>query len=171
MTSPADKTILVVDDEPDVRTYLEVALNDAGFNVMTAQDGLDALEKLKQKVPDLISLDLVMPRKTGIKFLYEMRKNKEWSRIPVLIVTAHSRDEMGKGDLDEIMQNMTLSGPGVIEKPVNAIKYVNAVKTILNIEITDEADDPVAMKQALQEKLMSADKETLKKALEAFGKK
>jgi DNA-binding response OmpR family regulator len=171
MTSPADKTILVVDDEPDVRTYLEVALKDAGFNVITAQDGLDALERLKETVPDLISLDLVMPRKTGNKFLYEMRKNKEWSCIPVLIVTAHSRDEMGKGDLDEIMQNMTLSGPGVIEKPVNAHKYVNAIKTILNIEIADEAEDPVAMKQALQEKLMSADKETLKKALEAFGKK
>jgi len=171
MTSPADKTILVVDDEPDVRTYLEVALKDAGFNVITAQDGLDALERLKEKVPDLISLDLVMPRKTGNKFLYEMRKNKEWYNIPVLIVTAHSRDEMGKGDLDEIMQNMTLSGPGVIEKPVNARKYVNAIKTILNIEIADEAEDPVAMKQALQEKLMSADKETLKKALEAFGKK
>lgn len=171
MTSPADKTILVVDDEPDVRTYLEVALNDAGFNVITAQDGLDALEKIKQKTPDVISLDLVMPRKTGIKFLYEMRKNKAWATIPVLIVTAHGRDEMGKSDLDEIMQNMTLSGPGVLEKPVNAIKYVNAIKRILDIEVTEAQDDPLALKQALQEKLKNADKETLKKMLETFGKK
>ncbi|MFH1862805.1 MAG: response regulator, partial [bacterium] len=62
------KCILVVDDEPDVRSYLKAALQDAGFRVITANDGYEALEKIKAELPDLISLDLIMPRHSGAMF-------------------------------------------------------------------------------------------------------
>lgn len=55
------KYVLVVDDESDVRSYLRSALEDAGFLVQTASDGLEALEAIRHDAPDLISLDLVMP--------------------------------------------------------------------------------------------------------------
>jgi len=74
---PEDKTILVVDDEPDTVTFLQTTLQYAGFQVMTASNGEEALERVKEKKPDFISLDLVMPKKSGIRFLYELRKNKE----------------------------------------------------------------------------------------------
>ena len=171
MTNPNDKLILVVDDEPDVRTYFQVALEEAGFQVSVATNGDEALEEVEKRRPDLISLDLVMPKKTGIKFLYQLRKNNDWAQIPVLVVTAHAKDEMGKNDLEEIMSNTTLSGPGVLEKPVNSRKYVNSIKQILDIEITESGDDPLTMKQELQEKLKQADADTLKNMLELMNKK
>ncbi|MHC4590261.1 MAG: response regulator, partial [Planctomycetota bacterium] len=88
MPSAENKTVLVVDDEPDVREYLASILRDARFNVLTAADGEEALEIARRDRPDFISLDLVMPRKSGQKVLYELRKDKALSRIPVLIVTA-----------------------------------------------------------------------------------
>ena len=58
MPQAEEKTILVVDDEPDVRQYLEMVLRDAGFRVVTAGDGEEAMEKIREKKPDFISLDL-----------------------------------------------------------------------------------------------------------------
>ena len=69
MDKAENKTILVVDDEPDVRQYLAAVLEDAGFNVKMASDGQEALELIRQEPPDFISLDLIMPRKSGHKLL------------------------------------------------------------------------------------------------------
>jgi len=85
MQQAEEKTILVVDDEPDVRQYLEMVLVDAGFKVVTANDGEEAMEKIRERKPDFISLDLVMPRKSGHRLLKELRRDRELSRIPVLI--------------------------------------------------------------------------------------
>ncbi|MCP4901855.1 MAG: response regulator, partial [bacterium] len=74
---PEDVTVLVVDDEPDIAIYLASVLEDAGINVVTANDGEMALEAIQRQVPDLISLDLVMPRKSGIRLMMELRKNRE----------------------------------------------------------------------------------------------
>ena len=82
------RKVLVVDDEPNVRDYLAQILRDAGFNVVTASDGDEALEIIHQQRPDFISLDLVMPKKSGHKLLYELRKDRQLSRIPFVVVTA-----------------------------------------------------------------------------------
>ena len=120
MEQARDKTILVVDDEPDVREYLKTVLEDAEFKVVTAADGVEALEMIHREKPDFISLDLIMPRKSGHKLLYELKKDKDLSRIPVLIVTAHARDELGKDNLEDLLSNRVMSGPGTyLEKPVN----------------------------------------------------
>jgi len=165
MIKPEDKTILVVDDEPDVLTYLTMVLQDAGFNVMSAQDGNEALERVKQKKPDFISLDLVMPHKSGIRFYHELRKNKEWADIPVIIVTAHARDELGKGDLEEILQGKTFSGRQVyLEKPVKAAGYVRMVKRELGIP-TDEPEEDMhqVTRKELDSLLDNADQAVLEK--------
>jgi len=165
MTKPEDKTILVVDDEPDVLTYLTMVLEDAGFNVMSATDGDEALERIKQKKPDFISLDLVMPHKSGIRFYHELRKNKEWSDIPVIIVTAHARDELGRGDLEEILQGRTYSGRQVyLEKPVKAENFVRMVKRELGIPMDDLVEDaPKATREEIDSMLDNADQALLDK--------
>jgi len=120
MDRAEDKTILVVDDEPDVRNYLKMILEDGGFRVITAGDGEAALEIIRRDKPDFISLDLVMPRKSGHKLLSELRRDEQLARIPVLIVTAHAKDDLGKKDLDDMLENKMISGPGTyLEKPVN----------------------------------------------------
>ncbi len=172
MERAEDKTILVVDDEPNVRQYLMTVLQDAGFNVVAAADGLEALEFIKQSIPDFISLDLIMPRKSGHKLLHELRRNKQWSRIPVLIVTAHAQDELGKGDLRDLLENRVMSGPGTyLEKPVNPLTYVRSIQRALGIEETEETADKITLKEQLQESLRNASPEALREALEALRKK
>ena len=113
MTRPEDKTVLIVDDEPNVRDYLAQILRDAGFGVVTAGDGDEALEIIRENPPDFISLDLVMPRKSGHKLLYELKRDRKLARIPVIIVTAHAEDDLGRGDLEDLMENKVVSGPGI----------------------------------------------------------
>jgi DNA-binding response OmpR family regulator len=162
MTDDMRKEILVVDDEKDVRDFLEAALVEAGFKVTTAEDGEVALRKIKERIPDLISLDLVMPKKSGAKFYRELSKHKEWARIPVIIVTGHARDDLGKSDLREL----TMSGPGVyLEKPVKPQNYISAVKSILKMELTSEekrSAESVDIQNELKNMIDNANPETLK---------
>ncbi|MCG6956160.1 MAG: response regulator [Gemmatimonadetes bacterium] len=171
MARAQDKTVLVVDDEPDVRDYLSQILRDAGFRVRTAADGIEALESIRVEPPDFISLDLVMPRKSGQKLLYELRKDRALSRIPVLIVTAHAQDELGEGDLKDIVENRVISGPGVfLEKPVKPLDYVRCVQRALGIEETTEDDDRVSLQEELRRQLPAAEPHALRRALEALRK-
>lgn len=172
MQQACDKTILVVDDEPNVRDYLSTVLEDAGFNVVTASDGEEALDIIKNAPPDFISLDLIMPRKSGNRLLHELRRNKQWSRIPVLIVTAHAQTELGKGDLQDLLDNCVMSGPGTyLEKPVNPATYVQSIQRALGVEETAETVDKINLKAQLEESLQHASPDALRKAIEALKKK
>ncbi|MDA3843965.1 MAG: response regulator [Candidatus Kapabacteria bacterium] len=172
MASSINKTILVIDDEEDVRNYLETALLDAGFKLITSSNGFEGLGKVKSESPDLVSLDLVMPKHSGVKFHYEMQKDPAFRKIPILIVTGHARDDLGKSDFD----SLTMQGPGVyLEKPVSPKKYVSKVCQLLNIEVPADFvlgnDDPEEMRNELFSSLANADPELLKRALDALKKK
>jgi DNA-binding response OmpR family regulator len=169
MNDVAKQRVLVVDDEADVREYLKAALEDAGFEVETACDGREALEAVQRRAPDLISLDLVMPHHSGARFYRDLQKDKHWSKIPVLIVTGHARDEMGKADFKE----MTMSGPGVyLEKPVRPDSYVSAVRTLLGVEAAETpAADPDRLRAELASALSTADRETLQRVMETLKKR
>ncbi len=167
MEQTADKTVLVVDDEPNVRDYLAMILQDAGFRVLTAGDGLEALEIVRREPPDFISLDLIMPNMSGHKLLYELRRDKDLARIPVLVVTAHAGDEMGKEDLQDLLDNRVISGPGTyLEKPVNPKSYVQSIKRALGMEIGDEGEEKVDLREELQDSMGQASPEAMKKALD-----
>ncbi len=163
MVETGEKRILVVDDEEDVRKFLSAALEKAGFQVTTATDGMDALEKVKERKPDLISLDLVMPKGSGAKFHRLLTKSKEWRGIPVIIVTGHARDDLGKADL----KALTMSGPGIyLEKPVKPENYIAAIKKTLGMDTTNE-ETKTATKVELHSEIKNlvddADLETLEK--------
>lgn len=171
MARAENKTILVVDDEPNVRDYLEMILDDAGFNVLTAADGEEALRIVRNEKVDFISLDLIMPRMSGHKFLYALKRDKELSRIPVLVVTAHAQDELGQGELKDLLDNRVMSGPGTyLEKPVNPKNYVRSIERALGLEESEEAGDKIDLKEELRDKIQGASPEALQKALEALQK-
>lgn len=171
MTESEKKRILVVDDEADIRNFLRMALTEAGFEVVTASDGLEAMEKVKEQRPDLISLDLVMPKRSGARFYREMTKSKEYSCIPVIIVTGHARDDLGKSDLKEL----TMSGPGIyLEKPVRPDNYVAAVKKLLGMDTTEDEKQlatQVEIQNELKNIIDSADPNTLQQLKELLSKK
>jgi len=166
MGEKINKRILVVDDESDVREYLKAALKDAGFEVETACDGLEALESIRRNPPDLISLDLVMPKHSGVKCYRELQKDKTLSNIPVMTVTGHARDDLGKADFEE----MTMSGPGVyLEKPVSPHSYVSAVRKLLGMEpLEPKVPESEELHSELSDAMKGADKEALQRALEVL---
>jgi CheY-like chemotaxis protein len=134
-----EKIVLVVDDEPDVVFFLKTILEDNGFRVMTAFNGQEAIEKMRGERPDLISLDLVMPGISGIRFFHELRKKKEWSTIPVLFVSGHVDETIDGSKLKETLKDRTLSGPATyLEKPVNAQTYIRTVRSIMGLQSTGE---------------------------------
>jgi CheY-like chemotaxis protein len=79
--------ILVVDDEPSCRGPLSKLLELEGYEVVTAGDGLEALDRMRERQPDLILLDLLMPRMDGVQFLAAVRKEKRYDGLPILLVT------------------------------------------------------------------------------------
>jgi len=86
------KKILIVDDEEDIRLYLSTLLEDRGFETVLAKDGEEAGKRVEENSPDLITLDISMPEKSGIKFYREMKADDRWKRIPIIIVTGVSED-------------------------------------------------------------------------------
>ncbi|MFP4623455.1 MAG: response regulator, partial [Gemmatimonadota bacterium] len=83
----AVKKILIVDDEPDVVSYLEMLLQDRGYATVSADDGNEALELVRKERPDLVTLDISMPEASGTRFYRELKTDPEVASTPVLIVT------------------------------------------------------------------------------------
>jgi len=95
-----EKIVLVVDDEEDLRDTVGYIFKSKGFRVETACDGLDALEKLETITPDLIVLDMNMPRMNGLEFYEKIKGDNEKSKYPVLVLTARANMEQLFEDLD-----------------------------------------------------------------------
>lgn len=85
--TPDRPCVAIVDDEPDIVLYLRAALEDHGYRVVATSDATDALELLEQVAPDVICLDVVMPRHTGIALYAEIRRHPDLGRCPVVIVS------------------------------------------------------------------------------------
>ena len=85
--------ILIVDDDRDIRETLVEALEYEGYDVISAVDGLDALERLgsEEQSPSLILLDLMMPRMNGMEFWKELTRVETWARIPIVVVSADAQ--------------------------------------------------------------------------------
>ena len=84
------KNILIVDDDPDVVLFLSTVLKDHGYITVDASNGREGLERAKSDHPDLILLDLMMPQKSGIALLSDLRKDDALKEIPVIMVTGVS---------------------------------------------------------------------------------
>ncbi len=86
------KTVLIIDDEPDTVTYFSSLLEDNGYLTITAGNGAEALELVRQARPDLITLDVSMPETSGVRCYRELREHDEWKSIPVIMITGVSED-------------------------------------------------------------------------------
>lgn len=107
--------VLVVDDETDIRQALAEVLTFEGYQVVDARDGQEALDKARQYRPELVLLDLMMPRMNGWEFRRAQKGDRALARIPVVVLSAFEND----GDLD---------AEAYIEKPFDVEELVSAVR-------------------------------------------
>ena len=121
------KTILVVDDDPDTRTYLTTVLEDNGFTIASAADGTEVMKKIEENLPDLIALDIAMPEKSGVAVYRSLKEDDRLKSIPVIIITGIS------DDFKKFISTRRQVPPpeGYISKPVDSEQLVIMVKELL----------------------------------------
>jgi CheY-like chemotaxis protein len=81
------KTVLVIEDEPDVMDFIQALLQDNGYDVVSAADGEKGLAAARSHKPDLITLDISMPEKSGVKLYRELKADSDLGKVPVVMVT------------------------------------------------------------------------------------
>lgn len=172
MARAQDKRVLVVEDEPDVRMFLQTVLEDAGFQVLTAADGEIAWRMIQEYRPDFISLDLILPKKSGHRLLKDLRQDPELKKIPVLIVTAHADDELGRDDPENVLNSFVAEGPGrLLTKPVKPIDFVRCVQDALGVEEGEGVEARLTLKDQLRSMMAGADPEALQAAMKSLREK
>ncbi len=121
------KRILVVDDEPNIRLSLEFLMRKAGYEVTGVDDGEAALEAVKAAAPDLMLLDVTLPKLSGYEVCEAVRANPEWKGVRILMLTARGREiEREKG--------LALGADDYVTKPLATKDVVQRVQALLSTE-------------------------------------
>ena len=121
------KTILIIDDEPDTLTYFASLLEDNGYYVIQAEDGAEGYEILQERRPHLVTLDISMPEKSGVKLYREIKESEQLKDIPVIIITGVSEDFR-----KFISSREQVPAPeGYLAKPINPEEFLNLVEKLM----------------------------------------
>ena len=121
------KHILIVDDEPNIVLSLEFLMRKAGYEVTTARDGEEALAAIELSVPDLVLLDVMMPRKDGYQVCQHLREREDLKGLRIVMLTARGRDvEREKG--------LSLGADDYVTKPFSTQEVVSKVQQLLDAE-------------------------------------
>ena len=115
--------ILVIDDDLVNSKLVQSRLKEQGFEVSSAFDGDVGLKKVEEDTPDLIILDVEMPRMNGFTFMTELKKKKDYDRIPVIVLTASNENR-------DVAESFRLSVAGYMVKPIDYAQFVDTVRAI-----------------------------------------
>ncbi len=121
--------ILVVDDDPDIREAITTILSTQPYEVAEARDGVECLERIREGVPDLLILDLLMPRKDGFAVVRELRENPKYAKLPILILTAVREDASRRRY--ELETGLALDVQDYVEKPIPPADLLHRVSKLL----------------------------------------
>lgn len=124
MAETAAKKILVVDDEPDVASLLTLMLKSQGYNVISAGDGQEALEKARGENPDLILLDIMLPRLDGYKVARMLKFDENFSHIPIIMLTAKIQERDRQTGLE-------MGANDYVTKPFDTAALLGKIKDLL----------------------------------------
>jgi two-component system alkaline phosphatase synthesis response regulator PhoP len=128
------KKVLIVDDESDSLQYVQAVLEDDGFTFLTASDGEAALQKAREEKPDVIIMDVQMPRMDGFQAFYELRKDDSTRSIPVIMLTAVSRRtgvHFGQKDMGDFLGS---EPEAFIDKPIDAERLRTTVRNLAGLD-------------------------------------
>lgn len=118
------KKILIADDEPNIVVSLEFLMKREGFEVVVATDGDAALEAVAAHTPDLILLDVMLPKKDGFEVCQQLRANPKWQSVKIIMLTAKGRDT-------EVAKGLAIGADAYMTKPFATKELVAQVKQLL----------------------------------------
>ncbi len=118
--------ILIADDEPNIVVSLEFLMKREGFDVQVAVDGEAALQAVAQQVPDLILLDIMLPKKDGFEVCQQIRANPQCASVKVVMLTAKGRDT-------EVSKGLALGADAYMTKPFSTKDLVAKVRELLGL--------------------------------------
>lgn len=126
-----DRKILIIDDDPDIREVLSILLESQGYQVTTANYGVDGLERIREEVPDLVILDLIMPGMGGFSVYKKLKDpaHPEWNDIRILILTS-VREEASRAQFEQ-ETGTQLAVDDYIEKPISPPVILERVERLL----------------------------------------
>jgi len=119
------KTVLVVDDEPTIRTLVNAILDGSGVRTVEAADGLEALDMARRYQPDLVLLDVVMPRMDGFTVCQRIKAEESTARTPVLLLTALAQES-------DHQRARRVGADGIVQKPFSPAVLRATVEGVLN---------------------------------------
>jgi DNA-binding response OmpR family regulator len=122
---PLTQSVLIIDDEPMARTLLRLMLVRAGFHVSEAEDGFDALEKIKRSRPDIILLDVMMPGMDGFTVCETLRSESETATLPIIMLSA-------KTDLNSVNKGLRVGATKYLTKPISPEELTQHVREALD---------------------------------------
>lgn len=128
--------ILVVDDSPDNVFLIQAILEEEGYKIATASDGLTALAKVEQSPPDLVLLDVMMPGMDGFEVTKRLRENTSLPFIPILLITAYDHLSVAKG--------LDTGADDFIRKPVEVDELLARVRSLLRLKHSIDERDQIA---------------------------
>jgi two-component system phosphate regulon response regulator PhoB len=128
------KKVLNVEDDPDIRTFVATVLEEHGFIPIMAKDGEEGARKVKEEKPDLIILDILMPKESGIKMYHELKKDPSLKNIPVVMLSGVSKRTFlrSQAALTEFGDETVPEPEAYLEKPVEAEDLAEVLKKILD---------------------------------------
>jgi len=122
------KLVLIIDDDPDIVTFLEALLQDNGYETESAVDGVEGLQKTRDRKPDVILLDITMPEKSGVRYYRDVREDEELKSVPVIMVTGVMKEFKGF-----IHSRRQVPPPeGFIHKPVDKKVLLDTIEGVLS---------------------------------------
>lgn len=132
-SAPAGKKILVIDDELSILAYLTTVLEDNGYETCSVADAEDALAVAREQSPDLITLDIMMPRRSGVALYQELKLDAQLRKIPVMFLSAFSRSStVGPAAFRKLIPDERVPVPEVyLEKPVVVSEFLESVAALL----------------------------------------
>lgn len=127
------RKILIVDDEPDVVTYLETLLQDNGYATVSAPNGKVGFQLVKSERPDLVCLDITMPEESGIRFYRNVKESAEYKSIPVVFVTAVTGYGGDPGSIERFLGTRKSVPPpeGFFSKPIERDEFLDKINSLL----------------------------------------
>ena len=119
-----DKKVLIADDEQNIIISLEFLMKREGYQVEVANDGEEAVRRIRASRPDLVLLDVMMPKKSGFEVCQEIRSDPEMAGIRILMLTAKGRDT-------EVAKGLALGADAYMTKPFSTRELVDKVRSLL----------------------------------------